>query len=92
MSKTDSTIQLRIDLKTKEQASETFEKMGLDLSSAIKLFLTQAIMTQSIPFQIITENGYTPEYEESILREMKSTKGDKKFNTVKELMADLEND
>ena len=58
----NTTIQLRINKKTKEQAQNIFKKMGMDMSSGMKLFLSQVIRTKSIPFIARTENGFTPEY------------------------------
>jgi len=92
MSTQTATIQLRIDSKTKRQAQGILAKLGLDLSSATKLFLSQVIKTKSIPFIAHTENGYTPEYERILLRELKRMEqGDEKtFTSVKALMDDLQ--
>lgn len=91
MSTQTSTIQLRIDSGTKAKAQAIFKKLGTDLSSAMKLFLSQVIRTKSIPFVVRTENGFTPEYEAMILRELKAMKAGegKRFKTVESLMADL---
>ena len=45
-----TTLQLRIDKKLKLEAQKTLEGMGLDLSSAIKLFLTQVTTDKELPF------------------------------------------
>lgn len=45
-----TTINIRIDAKTKNSAQKTLEAMGLDLSSGIKLFLAQVVTEQGIPF------------------------------------------
>jgi DNA-damage-inducible protein J len=58
-----TTIQIRIDQKTKRAAEKTFKKMGLDTSSGIKLYLHQVIKSHSIPFTIRTANGFTPAQE-----------------------------
>jgi DNA-damage-inducible protein J len=86
-----ATIQLRIDSRTKAQAQAILKKLGTDLSSAMKLFLTQVIRTKSIPFVARTVNGYTVEYEQSLMDELKRMKeGDEvTFKTVKEFLADL---
>lgn len=87
---TNTTIQLRIDKATKVKAQVILKKMGMDLSSATKLFLSQVIRTKSIPFVARTENGFTPEYEAMILRESEDAeKNGKRFKTVKALMEDL---
>jgi DNA-damage-inducible protein J len=86
-----STIQLRIDRATKKRAQNVFKKLGIDISSAIKMFLNKTIKTKSIPFTVRTVNGYTPEFEEMLLAEVKAMKGgrEKTFKTVADLMKDL---
>lgn len=88
-----STIQVRIDNRTKIKAQAIFKKLGIDLSSAMKLFLSQVIRTKSIPFIAKTENGFTPAYEKMIIDEWKAMKAGKElsFNSIKGLMADLNN-
>ena len=85
-----TTVQLRLDKKTKESARKVFENMGLDLSSGIKLFLTRVVQDQAIPFIIRTKNGYTEEFEQQLLRDLAQAKQTgKSFNTVKKLLAEL---
>jgi len=55
--KNSDQLQIRIDSKTKREAKEIFNKLGIDLSSAIKLFLHQTINVKNIPFEIRDENG-----------------------------------
>jgi DNA-damage-inducible protein J len=79
------TINIRINKNTKLQAQKIVEKMGLDLSSAVKLFLNKVILTKSIPFTIRTVNGYTPDFEAKILKEAKHTeKYGKRYSTTEE--------
>ncbi len=61
-----TTLQLRIDKKTKNNVQKIFKTMGLDMSSAVKLFLHQVLVSKSIPFHVVTENGFTPKYEKSL--------------------------
>jgi len=87
-----TTIQLRIDKKTKKKAQEIFTKLGMDLSSGMKLFLSQVIRTKSIPFIARTANGFTPEQEQLILDEIADAKKNgKRFRSVEAAMRDLEN-
>ncbi len=44
--------QIRIDADIKKQASELFRNLGLDMSSAVNLFLHQCVMRGGIPFAI----------------------------------------
>lgn len=48
-------ISIRLDKETKEKAQEIFEKMGIDLSSAVKIFLHNVILNKAIPFEIKSE-------------------------------------
>lgn len=45
-----TTIQIRIDEKTKRKAKKVFHKMGLDVSSGIKLYLAQVAREDALPF------------------------------------------
>ena len=89
MSKQD-TIQIRVDAKTKAKARKTLDELGLDMSSAVKLFLTNVINRQGIPLDLRTENGFTIAQEKAMLAETKKAKLSKGFDNLDELFADLE--
>ncbi len=61
-------IQIRIDEKTKKDAQAILTDLGLDLSSAIKVYLKQIIIYKGIPLQLLTENGLTVAQEQEILK------------------------
>lgn len=44
-------MQIRIDDSLKEQASSVAQGMGLDLSAAVRLFLTQMVLENGLPFR-----------------------------------------
>jgi DNA-damage-inducible protein J len=44
-------LSIRIEEKTKQEASKTLGALGLDLSSAVKMFLNQVVIEQGIPFK-----------------------------------------
>ena len=46
-----TTLSIRIEEKTKKAAQKTLEAVGLDLSSAVKMFLNQVVIEQGIPFK-----------------------------------------
>ena len=48
----NSTIQIRIDEELKKKADSLFSELGIDTTSAIRLFLTQSVMRNGIPFEI----------------------------------------
>lgn len=85
-----TTLNVRINKNTKQQAQKIVEKLGLDLSSAIKLFLNRVIITKSIPFEIRTENGYTPAFEAKLLKEAKYTaRYGKRYENVEDAIQEL---
>lgn len=63
-----TTIQIRTDEKVKKKAQGVFHKLGIDMSSAINVFLYQVILRDGLPFKIVTENGLTPQEEKEILQ------------------------
>ena len=47
-----SQIAVRVDDELKKEATEIFNELGLDMSTAVKLFLKQSVLTRSIPFDV----------------------------------------
>ena len=69
-----STIQIRIDEKTKKSAKKVLDSIGMDMSSAVKVYLHQIVTTQGIPFPLLTENGLTIKQEKEILKALAEAK------------------
>lgn len=46
---------ITIDAEVKKQAQELFADLGLDLSTAINIYLKKAISEQGIPFEVTRE-------------------------------------
>jgi len=90
MGNSQETIQIRIDAKTKREARKTLDALGLDMSSAVKLFLTNVVIRQGIPLDLRTENGFTLEQEHRLITETEEAKrSGKRFTSVDALMKDL---
>ena len=47
-----STIQVRVDDDLKNDADKLFKDLGTDTTTAIRMFLTQAILNDGFPFEI----------------------------------------
>ncbi|MBR0253483.1 MAG: type II toxin-antitoxin system RelB/DinJ family antitoxin [Synergistaceae bacterium] len=45
-----SQFQLRLDNQLKEEATQVFSNLGLDLPTAIRIFLKRAVQVHGIPF------------------------------------------
>ena len=61
--------QIRIDADVKKQATNLFNELGLDMSSAVNLFLHQCILQGGIPFSISI-----PKYNSKVLDAMAEAK------------------
>ncbi|MCR5028318.1 MAG: type II toxin-antitoxin system RelB/DinJ family antitoxin [Fibrobacter sp.] len=45
-------LQVRMDEDLKNEASELFEKLGLDIPTAIRIFFKRAVTEKGIPFEL----------------------------------------
>ena len=43
-------LQVRMDENLKKETSEIFHNLGLDMSSAVRLFLNRVVICQDLPF------------------------------------------
>ena len=50
------TLQVRLDADLRKEADELFTCAGMDLSSAVRLFLRQSVIRRRLPFEVVTEN------------------------------------
>ena len=44
--------QIRIDEDLKRQAADLFSQLGMDMSSAVNIFLRQAVLRGGLPFKV----------------------------------------
>jgi len=47
-----SLIQVRVEDSLKDEAAQVFEKLGIDTSTAVRMFLKRSIMENGIPFRM----------------------------------------
>ena len=51
-----SNINVRVESNLKEQAQQTFTALGMDMTTAINIFLRQTIRVKGIPFPIVADS------------------------------------
>ncbi|RDU53773.1 type II toxin-antitoxin system RelB/DinJ family antitoxin [Helicobacter sp. MIT 01-3238] len=56
-------LQVRIDAQTKKEADALFSELGLDTSTAIRVFIKQALKKRAIPFSIKAKSEERTEEE-----------------------------
>lgn len=65
-----STIQVRVEDDLKMKSDQLFKALGTDTTTAIRIFLTQAVENDGFPFEIkrnlLRRNPYTPMTEKEI--------------------------
>ena len=85
MSKTSMSI--RLDSEVKEQAQRVFNNLGMDMTTAINIFLRQAIQYQGLPFDVrLDENRKLLE----VLTDLDQNRNmSQSFESVSDLMEDL---
>ena len=85
MSKTSMSI--RLDSEVKEQAQQVFNNLGMDMTTAINIFLRQAIQYQGLPFDVrLDESRKLLE----VLTDLDQNRDmSQSFESVSDLMEDL---
>lgn len=82
-----STINVRIEEKTKKAASKALKGIGLDLSSGVKLFLNQVAIEQGLPFRPTKDPAaLRAKWDKEVAWARKHAK---KYTDVKEFFKDL---
>lgn len=85
--------QIRIDADIKKQSTKIFKSLGMDLSSAINIFLSQSVLRGGLPFSV-----ELPHYNKDTLAAMAEARkisrdpDIKGYNSLEELKAALDKD
>lgn len=85
-----SNINIRIDAEKKAKAQELFSSLGMDMSTAINLFIQQAINFNGIPFVIRKYNEETEAAFAEIEDMKKYPERYKSYSNINELFEDLD--
>lgn len=65
-----SIVQFRIDDDLKTEATAIYEKLGIDLSTAVRMFLKRSVMENGIPFPMTLQKDYNSAYALQALKEL----------------------
>jgi len=71
-----STIQIRVDDDLKIKSDELFKDLGTDTTTAIRMFLTQALAVKGFPFEIrkVSTNPYEALTEREMLDKLEKSR------------------
>lgn len=87
-----ATIQTRVDSDLKEQADALFASIGLDTTSAIRLFLTQAVIQKKIPFESVAPEEFNQDTINAMKEAAAIAKGEipaKRYDSFENALADV---
>lgn len=84
-----STINVRVEEKTKKAASKVLKSVGLDLSSGINIFLRQVAVEEGLPFKPTRKSlkEIRAEWDKQVAEALRSGK---RYETAEELFKDLD--
>lgn len=54
--KMTTTLQIRIDEELKQQATKVYDTLGMDLSTAIRIFLKRSVAINGMPFNLVIDD------------------------------------
>lgn len=91
--KNSEQLQIRIDAATKKEAKKILDSLGMDMSSAVKIFLRQVINTGNFPCELRDVNGFTLQSAQ-VLREsiLDAEKSPNVFSSASDLLKDALSD
>lgn len=87
-----STIQVRVDDELKMKSDSLFKDLGTDTTTAIRIFLAQAVAANGFPFEIKRQpmaNPYTAMSEEELLNKLKKSREQGAFRDAGSVVADV---
>ena len=64
-------LQTRLDKTLKQDADAFFESIGMDTTTAIRIFLKQTLIQRKIPFEIVQDNSF---YSEKNIKALEHSK------------------
>ena len=62
----NTSMNIRMDSEVKRQAQELFAQFGLDMTTAVNMFLRQSIRQQGIPFALQLDPFYSATNQERL--------------------------
>ena len=79
-----STIQIRVDDDLKNKSDQLFKDLGTDTTSAIRMFLTQAVAHNGFPFEIkrTVHNPYTSMTEDEMFKDWNNLENLQKMEII----------
>ena len=90
----NTVIQARVDAESKKQAERILKQLGITLNDAVRMLVNQIIHSRALPFQpkLQTEEEFIAQAIADSEEDIKAGRVYGPFNSVDDLIADLEKD
>lgn len=86
-----TSMSIRMDRIVKEESQQLFKSLGMDMTTAINIFLRQALIHKGLPFEVTVGNA-----DSVLMKKLAEAEADTNihgpFQTVEALMEDLNAD
>ena len=91
---TSTNVTVRMDSDVKRECEEIYGALGINLSTAINVFLRKSIRAGGFPFDVRLDDRPNRETMAALLEADRIAKNPsaKRYHSVKELFSDLEDD
>ena len=66
-----TTFHVRIPVALRKQVKAIVEHNGMDLASVVRLFFRHIAVRGTVPLPWLTVNGFSPEFEQSVLQQIR---------------------
>lgn len=87
-----STIQVRVEDELKNKSDALFKDLGTDTTTAIRMFLTQAVASNGFPFEIKRQeatNPYAPMNEKEMFAKLNDSREQGMFRGADDVISDM---
>lgn len=87
----NTNLTIRIDSNLKKEADNLFKELGINISSAITLFLKQSVREKALPFDVVVKEEKPSREMKKLLKEIKNIEDGKSklYDNLDELWKDL---
>lgn len=83
-----ATLQIRVDDTLKKEADALFASLGLDTTTAVRIFLNAAVENEGIPF-FVQRRTYPPSLQEALQDSRQRQNLNGPFDTAEEAVASM---
>ena len=84
---------MKVEDDLKKKSDSLFRDLGTDTTTAIRMFLTQAVAANGFPFEIkrqtVEANPYAPMAEEEMLEKLKKSREHGKYRDAEDVISDM---